>query len=229
LKPQQQKHETCLRRFRKSESAKADFVTLLLRFQPPKDRRHSAKNFPMSDHPSQNPVVQRLQVLFSGGGYNFYDKANLARADDLLVRQRAGSSLSEAARHLQTLEAEYRHAFLPAVTREQPFPPAEAMEKLRSLTRLAERLRGLEADIRGMAAPAQDKFWWRLRQEVSLLNALIAFDDALVQQSVEIERVVAAWTVEEWQEEELAPSLAPLIKTLTALVRDRQQLLMQPL
>ena len=36
LKPQQQVHETCLRRFG-SESAQADFVLLLLRFQPPGD------------------------------------------------------------------------------------------------------------------------------------------------------------------------------------------------
>ena len=183
----------------------------------------------MSDTPSQNPIVQRLQVLLSGGGYNFYDKANLARADDLLVRQRAGSSLLEAARHLRTLETEYRQAFLPAATRDQPYPPAEAMEKLRGLTRLAERLRGLESDIRGMAAPAQDKFWWRLRQEVSLLNALITFDDALVQQSVEIERVVSVWTAEEWQAAPLASSLAPLIQTLDTLIRDRQRLLLQPL
>ncbi len=182
----------------------------------------------MSNNPSQNPVVQRLQVLLSGGGYNFYDKANLARADDLLVRQRAGSSLSEAARHLQTMEAEYRRVFLPPSTREQPFPPPEAMEKLRGLTRLAERLRDLESDIRGMAAPAQDKFWWRLRQEVSLLNALLAFDDGLVQQTADIERVVAAWTVDDWQANDLTSTLAPRLQLLAALIRDRQQLLLQP-
>lgn len=183
----------------------------------------------MSSNPSQNPVVQHLQVLLSGGGYNFYDKANLARADDLLVRQRAGSSLSEAARHLQVLEAEYRHVFLPPSTREQPFPPAASMEKLRGLSRLAERLRGLESDIRGMAAPAQDKLWWRLRQEVSLLNALLAFDDGLVQQSVDIERVAAAWTADDWQTEDLAHALAPQIQLLATLIRDRQALLMQPM
>ena len=181
----------------------------------------------MSDTPSTNPVTQRLQVLLSGGGYNFYDKANLARADDLLVRQRAGSSLSEAARHLQALETEYRHLFLPPSTREQPFPPPALMEKLRGLTRLAERLRGLESDIRGMAAPASDKFWWRLRQEVSLLHALLAFDDGLVQQCVDIERVAAVWTVDDWQAGDLARTLAPQIDLLAALIRDRQTLLMQ--
>jgi DNA-binding transcriptional MerR regulator len=182
----------------------------------------------MSDTPSQNPVTQRLQVLLSGGGYNFYDKANLARADDLLVRQRAGHSLSEAAARLRAMEAEYRQAFLPPVTRDQPMPPAGAMVKLRGLTRLAEQLRGLESDIRGMAAPAQDKFWWRLRSEVSLLNALIAFDDGLLQSSAQIERVVAGWTADRWHMEDLAAPLMPLVSQLAQLARDRQQLLLSP-
>lgn len=183
----------------------------------------------MSDNPSRNPVMQRLQGLLSGGGYNFYDKANLARADDLLVRQRAGASLTEAAQRLRTLEANYRHAYLLPVTRDAPLPPAAALEKLRAFTRLAERLRGLESDIRGMAVPAQDKFWWRLRQEVSLLNALIAFDDCLVQDAAGIERVVARWTLERWHSEDLTASLAPQVQMLSELIRDRQRLLQQPL
>lgn len=182
----------------------------------------------MSDTPSRNPVMQRLQVLLSGGGYNFYDKANLARADDLLVRQRAGHSLSEAAARLRALEAEYRQDYLPPVTRDAPMPPAAALTKLRGLTRLAEQLRGLESDIRGMAAPAQDKFWWRLRSEVSLLNALIAFDDGLLQSSAQIGQIVAGWTAGKWHAEDLAAALAPQVSLLTQLARDRQQLLLSP-
>lgn len=60
-----------------------------------------------------------------------------------------------------------------------------------------------------MAAPAQDKFWWRLRQEVRLLNALLAFDEGLVQQSIDVERVVTLWTAAEWQADDLACSLRP--------------------
>lgn len=182
----------------------------------------------MSDTPNQNPLVQRLQVLLSGGGYNFYDKANLARADDLLVRQRAGHSLSEAAARLRAMETEYRAVYVPPVTRDNPMPSADVMAKLRGLTRLAEQLRGLESDIRGMPAPAQDKFWWRLRSEVSLLNALIAFDDGLLQSSSQIGQMVAGWTASRWQTEDLAASLAPLVSQLAQLARDRQQLLLSP-
>ena len=182
----------------------------------------------MSDAPSRNPVVQRLQVLLSGGGYNFYDKANLARADDLMVRQRASDGLTQAAQTLRLLETEYRRRFLPPSTREQPYPPPEVMEKLRRLAQLRERLGGLEGDIRGMAAPAQDKFWWRLRQETSLLNALIASDDQLVQGTADIARVVGAWTADQWQTEDLPSLLATPLQSLAGLIRDRQKFLLQP-
>ncbi len=182
----------------------------------------------MSDTPSHNAVVQRLQVLLSGGGYNFYDRANQARADDLLVRQQAGDALTQAARTLRLLETEYRRGFLPPSTREQPYPPPGAMEKLRRLGQLRERLGGLEGDIRGMAAPAGDKFWWRLRQETTLLHALIAFDDGLVQQTSDIAGLVGTWTADAWQAEDLTAPLASMIQALAALIRDRQQLLLQP-
>lgn len=182
----------------------------------------------MSDTPSRNPVMQRLQVLLSGGGYNFYDKANQARADDLMVRQHASQGLTQAAQSLRALEAEYRRRFLPPSTREQPYPPPEVIGKLRRLGQIREQIGGLEGDIRGMAAPAQDKFWWRLRQEVSLLNALIAFDDALVQQTAEIEQLVATWTAEEWQAADPSAALMPLLPQLSGLIRDRRQLLIQP-
>ena len=182
----------------------------------------------MSDAPSRNAVVQRLQVLLSGGGYNFYDRANQARADDLLVRQQAGASLTQAVQTLRLLETEYGRRFVPPSTREQPYPPPEAMEKLRGLGRLRERLGGLEGDIRGMAAPASDKFWWRLRQETTLLHALIAFDDGLVQQTSDIAACVAVWTADGWQGGDPTPPLTALIQSLAGLIRDRQQLLLQP-
>lgn len=182
----------------------------------------------MSNTPSRSPIMQRLQVLLSGGGYNFYDKANLARADDLLVRQQASGSLTEAGRALRSLESDYRRRFIPPGTREQPYPPPEAMDKLRGIARLRERIGSLESDIRGMAAPAQDKFWWRLRQEESLLNRLIVFDDALVQQASEIERVTREWTADSWHAEDLGEALSPLLRDLERLMRDRQQILIKP-
>jgi len=36
------------------------------------------------------------------------------------------------------------------------------------------------------------------------------------------------WTADGWQAEDLTPPLTALIQSLAALVRDRQQLLLQP-
>lgn len=144
------------------------------------------------------------------------------------MRQRALDALTQAAQGLRLLETEYRRRFLPPSTREQPYPPPGAMENLRRLSRLRERLGSLEGDIRGMAAPAGDKFWWRLRQETTLLHALITFDDGLVQQTADIAGLVATWTADGWHAEYLTPPLTTLIQSLASLIRDRQQLLLQP-
>ena len=120
----------------------------------------------MSSQPSNNPVVRGLQVALTGVGYNFYDNRNRARADDLLVRQHASSLLASAGDSLKRLEADFRAQYIPAATRENPYPPADAMAKIRAGTRLRERLSDLETQIRSMAVPTQDRIWWRFRQEL---------------------------------------------------------------
>ena len=52
----------------------------------------------MSSGPSNDPVVQQLQLLLTGYGYNFYNSTNQARADDILVRERASYHLAQAVR-----------------------------------------------------------------------------------------------------------------------------------
>ena len=51
----------------------------------------------------RNWLAQQLDLLLTGYGYNLYNDANRARADDLLVRQRAGGLLGEAANQLGRL------------------------------------------------------------------------------------------------------------------------------
>jgi hypothetical protein len=41
-------------------------------------------------------VVQQLQLLLTGYGYNFYSSANQARAEDQLVREPASYHLAQA-------------------------------------------------------------------------------------------------------------------------------------
>jgi hypothetical protein len=194
----------------------------------PAVRGVTSRESKMSDTPSNNPIRQGLELLVSGGGYNFYNQDNLARADDLLVRQQASSSLGQAATALKALEAEYTRRFIPPSTRENPYPPREAMEKRRGLTRLRERIGSLESDIRGMAAPTQDKIWRRFRQETPLLHDLLAFDHGMLLHTTEIARAAQALTADAWQAEGAEMPLLAALQQLETVAKDRQRFLSQP-
>src|SRR5207244_4416428 len=101
--------------------------------------------------------------------------ANRARADDLLVRGRAAGALGEAANRLARLAADYHARCVPPSTREQPFPPAENLARLRDLEGLREEASLLGARIRGMSVPASDRTWARFRDERQTLDTLLNF------------------------------------------------------
>ncbi len=78
--------------------------------------------------PDEHSALYKTWVmLLNGYGYNWYRKENQLRADDLLVRQHAGHFVLEAAKKLQEQEADYARKFLPAPTRENPFPPDDKL------------------------------------------------------------------------------------------------------
>ncbi len=83
----------------------------------------------MSSTPSNNPLVQQLQLLFTGYGYNFYDKTNQARSDDQLVRERASNALSKSITLLTQLRTDYSLRFIPPLTSANPDPPAKEEEE----------------------------------------------------------------------------------------------------
>ncbi len=176
-------------------------------------------------HPSDNPVVQQLHLLLVGYGYNFYDKRNMARADDLLVRQKACGALGSATQTLAALRSDYQRRYVPPSTRENPYPPAEAMARLRGIGALSDRVGRLEERIRGMPVPTQDRVWWRFREEAPLLKRLLEFDLALVQQTQELEQQVSGLTANRWDDEDIAGNLEPLLQHLERTIHERQQFL----
>jgi hypothetical protein len=178
--------------------------------------------------PSNNWLVQQLQLLLTGYGYNFYDKKNMARADDLLVRQKGASSLGEAVQLLAKLEVEYQRRYIPAATRENPFPPAGAMDKLREIKQLREQVSGLEGAIRGMSVPTQDRTWWRFRDELTLLNQLLNFDYELLRQTEQIYQWVKGLTPDNWQTGPGRSGFDMPLQQLETLIRDRQRFLQIP-
>jgi hypothetical protein len=103
----------------------------------------------------EDVVAQQLHLLLTAYGDNPYNSVNRARADDLLVRQRASGALGGAATHLGRLATEHTDRRIPPPTREQPFPPAEAMARLRQLESLRDQASALGAKIRVLVRPAR--------------------------------------------------------------------------
>lgn len=180
----------------------------------------------MSSGPSNNPIVQQLQLLLTGYGYNFYNKQNQARADDLLVRERASYYLAQAVATLAQLRGDYFTRFVPPMTRANPDPPQEAMAQLREIESVQQALANLESHIRGMSVPTQDRIWWRFRQEEALLMQLLNFDLSLVRGSEQIYQYVTQLTPELWQG---STPLRQMMQQLTHLAQERERFLLLPL
>ena len=182
----------------------------------------------MSSGPSNDPIVQQLQLLLTGYGYNFYSSVNQARADDLLVRERASYHLAQAVDMLATLRGEYQRRFIPPLTRANPDPPQEALVQVREIEAAQQALSNVETTIRGTAVPSQDRIWWRFRQEEPLLRQLLQFDLALVRSSEQVYQYVTQLTPDNWNNQVIA-SLHQLTQQVMQIVRDRERFLLLPM
>ncbi|MHB8140637.1 MAG: hypothetical protein ACYDHD_05200 [Vulcanimicrobiaceae bacterium] len=130
--------------------------------------------------PSHDPAVQFLQVLLSGFGYNFYDARNHARANDLLVREQTSGLLARAAQKMRGVETQFRARFVPAASREQPLPPAEATRRAKALHEMTMRLDAAATGIVTLESPGADAVWSRVRDELPMLVQLLAYDVGLL-------------------------------------------------
>ena len=182
----------------------------------------------MSEGLPDNPVVQRLDLMLTGVGYNYYRAENQARADDQLVRQKASNAMSDAAATLARLHAAFQHAYIPPATREQPFPPREEMERARQIIALRERIDGLDALVRGMSVPTSDKTWARFRQELSVLTQLLDVDCRLIEQCEALREEAVACTPRSWHADQDAGRLEACLGRIEAVVSDRTRLLNAP-
>lgn len=111
-------------------------------------------------------------------GSDVYTVRGRLRADDLLVRERACQSLGDACARIRTLSSQWRAERVPPSTREQPFPPASAMEPLRRADRITRAIDDAATEIRGLPLLGQDKVWDRVRSVG--LEDLLQFDWTLV-------------------------------------------------
>ncbi|HEY0754235.1 MAG TPA: hypothetical protein VGD98_09755 [Ktedonobacteraceae bacterium] len=182
----------------------------------------------MNSGPSEDPLVQQLQLLLTGYGYNFYNTTNQARSDDLLVRERASYFLGQAIVLLSGLRGEYQRRFIPPLTRENPFPPQEAMATLREMEEMQQTISNLESHIRGMAVPTQDRIWWRFRQEQPLLAQLLSFDLRLVRGSEQLHQFMTQLTADGWNPYS-SGTLHSQLQQLTRVAQERERFLLLPL
>jgi hypothetical protein len=128
-------------------------------------------------------VLRQLATnLFYGWGYNFYRLENQLRADDQLVRAKAGWLLGVAGASVQEAESSYRREFLPAPSRAKPFPDAAAVAGAQQLERLAKSISAIANRLAELPVPENDRITQRFRQEAPTLAALIAQDEQLVGQ-----------------------------------------------
>jgi hypothetical protein len=88
-----------------------------------------------------------------------------------------------------------------------------------------QAISNVESHIRGMAVPAQDRIWWRFREEQLLLMQLLNFDLALVHGSEQVYQYVTQLTPETWNNQANA-SLRQLIQRVTQIGRDRERFLL---
>jgi hypothetical protein len=142
--------------------------------------------------PGDHSRLYRIGVmLLNGYGYNWYRLDNRLRADDLLIRSRAGEFLEGAIAKMRDLEGGYRTKYLPPPTRANPDSDPQHLAAARQFQGLSARIREVETGLRGAAVPPNDKIWQRYRDELDTLQRLGQCDALLVAAAKELDEVVA--------------------------------------
>jgi hypothetical protein len=127
-----------------------------------------------------SPAARALQVALSAWGYDFHNPANVARSNDVLVRQRVAGWIRDAANAVDELERSYARERVPPATKEQPFPHPDIARSIRAIRGLRDSLQSLAARVDTLAVPAGDRIWNRFSRESELLKALVVADVALL-------------------------------------------------
>lgn len=176
-----------------------------------------------------SPLYQTWEMLLHGYGYNFYRKDNQARADDLLVRQHAAHFINAAADKVQRLEADYRRQHLPPACREQPLPPADKLATHRALRELSQEILQLEAALRGLSAPPEDKTWMRHRRELDTLRQLLVHDVQFVGAAKLLDEAASVLNAAPPDQSAAIAGLREHVALLRQLIEQRARLLLVPL
>jgi hypothetical protein len=172
----------------------------------------------------QGAIAQIAINLFYGWGYNFYRAENQLRADDQMVRSKASWLLGMARQSVADAESGYRRDFIPAPTREKPFPDAAVIANAQKLERMAGAIGAINSRLQSQPAPESDRLTQRYRNEAATLKNLIACDEQLVGQCSLMHTLVdghdGAWLLE--HHSEIEEGLAAIQQTM----RNREAVLL---
>ncbi|NPT53815.1 hypothetical protein [Paraburkholderia elongata] len=164
--------------------------------------------------------------LFHGWGYNFYRTENQLRADDQLVRSKAGWLLGMARASVERAEADYRHEFIGTPSRDKPFPNPSNMAAAQKLERLAGSIGVVSGRLQSQPVPENDRMTQRYRQEAETLKVLIGCDERLVGQCSLLRAMLDArsgvWMLEHLDEvEDGLAALQQTLRSREAVLLDR--------
>lgn len=173
-----------------------------------------------------SPIWETWTMLLNGYGYNWYRVDNQTRADDLLVRQKAGYFLGVAASKLLEAEMAYQRKYLPPGTRENPFPPPDKIAAHRRLRDFRQAVLAMEGVVRSLPTPPLDKIWQRHRQEITTLKRLTDADVGLVGAAKLLADEVEKTAADQWNENENADRLNGILEQFKSLVEERRALLL---
>ena len=137
----------------------------------------------MSDFYNVDWLEKTAINLFYGWGYNFYRQENQLRADDQLIRGKAGWLLGSARKSVEIAEAGYRREFLPPPSREKPRPDAAAVAGAQTIERLAHDIGAVAGLVASQPVPENDRMTQRYRNEAATLQQLAQCDQLLVGQA----------------------------------------------
>ncbi|MFP6562427.1 hypothetical protein WJ542_29620 [Paraburkholderia sp. B3] len=131
-------------------------------------------------------VLKALLVnLYTGWGYNAYRQENKDRADDQLVRNGVCGLLGEARAALASRATTIRRT-IPTPSREVPFPGVEERAQIKKLEAIGRDIEAVEALIRHLPVPENDTTWLRHRAEREFLPRLIAADEAMAGEALQL-------------------------------------------
>jgi hypothetical protein len=135
-----------------------------------------------SDFYDAGPLKQVAINLFYGWGYNFYRQENQLRADDQLVRAKAGWLLGLAHASVETAESDFRRENLQPPSRAKPYPDPDVVNDAQTLERLGKAIDMLIGRIHALPVPENDRMTQRYRSEIETLAALGECDARFVGQ-----------------------------------------------